>query len=66
MSSKFWIVGGEYRDTSFAELIDGTSTLAGPFRCYEDALAQWKRIVHSTTSNATARFTIAQETARRG
>jgi hypothetical protein len=64
MASKFWIVGGEYRDTSFAELIDGTSTLAGPFRRYEDALAQWKRIVHSTAGNATSRFTIAEETRR--
>lgn len=64
MSHRFWIVGGEYRDTSFRELVTGTQTLAGPYSHYEDALSQWKRLASATRADACSRYTIAQETAR--
>lgn len=64
MTTKFWIVGGEYRDTSFSEIVTGTQCLDGPFPTYETALSQWRRMAGETRSNACARYTIAQETAR--
>ena len=27
----YWVVGGEYRDTSFRELCDGSAQAVGPF-----------------------------------
>lgn len=64
MSNRFWIVGGEYRDTSFDEIVGGTQRLTGPFPSYEAALAQWRRIATESRCDACTRYTIAQETAR--
>lgn len=63
MKTKFWIVGGEYRDTDFLEIRQGTESLSGPFPSYADALSEWRRLATETRSNACARFTIACETA---
>ena len=38
MRTKYWIVGGEYADTSFDRLLDGTAEIKGPFASRETAL----------------------------
>ena len=65
MNTQFWIVGGEYDDTAFTRLRPGTQTVQGPYPCYDDALARWKRITHDTKGNAHIRYAIAQETLTR-
>lgn len=60
-SNRFWVVGGEYKDTRFNEVKDGTSQVFGPFDSYEKARAKWQAAVESTRSNAYMRFTIARE-----
>jgi hypothetical protein len=38
MIQEFWVVGGAYRDASFADLHDGSGELYGPFASYDEAL----------------------------
>ncbi len=59
--SKFWVVGGEYKDTEFSELIDGATQLVGPFRSYEQAHQVWRRKAEATRGNAYVRYSIARE-----
>ncbi len=47
------------------QLRPGTQTVQGPYPCYDDALARWKRITHDTKGNAHIRYAIAQETLKR-
>lgn len=58
---RFWIIGGEYTDTRFESLIDGTERLIGPFAEHREARAVWDRVAAETRSVCTARFTIVQE-----
>ncbi|MEQ9815695.1 MAG: DUF4170 domain-containing protein [Azospirillaceae bacterium] len=64
MTQRFWIVGGDYSDTSFRDLKPGSQTLAGPFADYDRALSQWRQLAEASRHNATARYTIAVEQAR--
>ncbi len=61
---RFWIVGGEYDDTSFTTLVQGTERLLGPFRTRGEAERAWREVSQNTRSFALARFTIATETVR--
>jgi len=61
MRSKYWIVGGEYHDTTFDRIIDGTEQLIGPFPCRDEAMDEWKKLATETRSNCLARYTIAEE-----
>jgi len=31
MEGKYWVIGGQYADTSFDDMLDGTGRIAGPF-----------------------------------
>ena len=62
--SKYWIVGGEYSDTAFDRLVEGTERVFGPFPSREQALDEWRRLAAETRSNCHARYTIAEEMAR--
>lgn len=43
MSDKrFWVVGGEFTDTTFTELIPGTQERYGLFSSYDNAYKEWK------------------------
>ena len=61
MSKKFWVIGGEYTDTRFSQLIDGTGRMFGPFNEHQEARAVWTQIASETRSICTARYTIVQE-----
>ena len=58
---KYWIVGGEYTDTAFERLVEGTERVVGPFASRELALRIWRRLATETRSNCHARYTIAVE-----
>lgn len=60
-TQKFWVVGGHYTDTRFAELETGTSEVIGPFHDYDMARKAWRERAMATKSCASTRFTIARE-----
>ena len=55
---QYWVVGGSYRDLSFAALEDDSGTLHGPFRTYADALACWRQHSSNTRSKASVRYSV--------
>ncbi|MBX6322007.1 MAG: hypothetical protein IRY94_09290 [Rhodospirillaceae bacterium] len=57
----FWVVGGEYTDTDFARLVEGTGQVYGPFDSYEEARAVWERQSLATRCRALMRFAIARD-----
>ncbi|MBM3491549.1 MAG: hypothetical protein FJX68_14100 [Alphaproteobacteria bacterium] len=61
MRQKYWIVGGEYTDTRFERLIEGSERPMGPYASREVALGTWRRLAADTKANCHARHTIAEE-----
>jgi hypothetical protein len=65
MATRYWIVGGEYRDAGFRDLVPGTETMAGPFEDERRARDEWTRLTCSPgTCPATTRYGIAAEPIR--
>lgn len=64
MRTKYWIVGGEYSDTSFDRLLDGTAEVKGPFATRESAMDEWRRLASATKASCHTRYTIAEELSR--
>ena len=60
-NSRYWVVGGEYRSLDFAEVVDGTQRLIGPFEARDAAEHSWREVSEAHRANCTMRFTIAQE-----
>ena len=58
---RYWVVGGEYLDTRFAELKAETAQIFGPFVSYDSARARWRTAAEATRSNACMRFAIVSE-----
>ncbi len=55
----YWVVGGEYTDTSFAEIAGGgAETRLGPFAAYDEAKAEWARRAWATVDDAHTHFRI--------
>ncbi len=65
MDTRFWVVGGEYTDTSFNELVSGSERVMGPYSDRDAALVAWRRVAEETRGDCYARFTVAEEPARR-
>lgn len=60
--SQFWVVGGEYTDTSFTRLAPGkTEERIGPFARYQDAYDAWLVRARATIDDATVRYRIVEE-----
>ena len=57
---KYWVVGGEYANSNFDSLKEGTGIVAGPYYLKDDALAEWKRLSEAAGS-AMMRYSIAEE-----
>jgi len=61
---KYWVVGGEYTDTSFHEIVGGGGeTWSGPFDRLKDAEAQWSRLSWAHVDNCNARYRIVEAAA---
>jgi hypothetical protein len=57
----FWVVGGEYTDTRFAEIVGGgAERRIGPFATYDDAKAEWARRAWASVDDAHARWRIEE------
>ena len=61
---RFWVVGGEYADTSFRALTQGHATVTGPFVSEEEAKAAWRDLYERQPGSALTRFSIVQENLR--
>lgn len=58
----FWVIGGQYTDTRFAEIAGGGGEARlGPFQTYEEAKAEWARRAWATVDDAHARWRIEEE-----
>ncbi len=58
MSKQFWVIGGEYADTSFQQVVNGGAQALGPFRSYDEALEAWRAVALETRPYAHMRYTI--------
>ena len=62
MMARYWVVGGEYTDTSFTALVPGAvEERHGPFETYKEAYQIWEGRARQTIDHATIRFRIMQE-----
>jgi hypothetical protein len=60
--AKYWVVGGEYADTSFRRLAAGVKEeRLGPFKSYREAYQAWQARARATIDDATVRFRIVEE-----
>ena len=61
---RYWVVGGEYTDTSFKTLAPGKrEERVGPFAKYADAYAAWSARARATIDDATVRYRIIADEA---
>ncbi|WP_343560321.1 DUF4170 domain-containing protein [Kiloniella sp. b19] len=56
--AQFFVVGGEYKDTSFADVISGEEKWFGPFADYASAKAEWSKYAWKTVDECTMRYRI--------
>lgn len=61
MTRKYWVLGGEYRDCRFDEVVPGTEEIAGPFPDLKRARTEWTRLTFRDRLPATTRYVIAEE-----
>lgn len=61
MGNRFWVIGGEFENTAFDKVLDGTQRVVGPFRDHGEAKRAWEALATETRSICNARFTIVRE-----
>lgn len=64
VAQRFWVVGGEYADTSFRSLTGDTPMVAGPFDSEAEAKTVWRGLYERRPCSALTRFSIVQENLR--
>ena len=58
----YWIVGGQYQSTDFAEMAEGhEETRIGPFETYGQARKEWARLSWVGVDNAYLRYFIRKD-----
>ena len=65
MTHRFWVIGGEYRDCQFDEVVPGTEEISGPFPNAVQARTEWQRLALRDHLGATTRYVITQEAIQR-
>jgi putative intracellular protease/amidase len=59
---RFWVIGGEYRDAQFRDLMPGkTVERHGPFASRAEARAKWAALAMATVDSAQTRYHIERE-----
>ena len=61
MAQKYWVIGGEYRDCQFDEVVPGTEEISGPFPSPIRARTEWQRLTFRDRLCATTRYVITHE-----
>jgi Domain of unknown function (DUF4170) len=63
--SNYWVIGGEFTDTTFRKLAPGAAEeRLGPFRTYREAYQAWQARARATIDDATVRFRIVDDHGR--
>ena len=65
MGQRYWVLGGEYRNCQFDEIVPGTEEISGPFPDTKRARTEWTRLTFRDRREATTRYVITQEAMRR-
>ena len=55
---QFWVVGGEYTDTTFHDVVHGDEAWFGPFETYDAARAEWAKHAWQNVDDAHVRYRI--------
>ena len=55
---QFWVVGGEYTDSRFRDLVGGSEEWIGPFPDYEAAKEEWAKHAWRSVDSCTVRYRI--------
>ena len=61
MGQRYWVIGGEYRNCRFAEIVPGTEEISGPFPDELRARTEWQRLTFRDRCGATERYSICVE-----
>jgi len=61
MGQRYWVIGGEYRDCQFDEVVPGTEEISGPFTDSTRARTEWQRLTFRDRLGATTRYVITHE-----
>ena len=61
MSHRYWVIGGDYRDCQFDEIVPGTEEISGPFPDPTRARTEWQRLTFRDRLGATKRYVITHE-----
>ena len=61
MGQRYWVLGGEYRDCRFDEVVPGTEEISGPFPSPTRARTEWQRLTFRDRLGATKRYVITHE-----
>ena len=61
MGQRYWVIGGEYRDCQFDEVVPGTEEISGPVPDAMRARTEWQRLTFRDHIPATTRYVITQE-----
>ena len=61
MGQRYWVLGGEYRNCRFDEIVPGTEEISGPFPDPNRARTEWTRLTFRDRLGATTRYVITQE-----
>ena len=64
MGQRYWVIGGEYRDCQFDEVVPGTEEISGPFPDALRARTEWQRLTFRDRCGATQRYSICVEPER--
>ncbi len=62
MPSRWWVIGGEYSDTRFTQVLPGTEEEhLGPFSNYDEAKTVWQSKAWATVDSCNRRYKILEE-----
>ncbi len=61
MGQRYWVIGGDYSDCEFKNLMPGTEKISGPFKDKLRARMEWQRLTFRDGCCATERYHIAVE-----
>ena len=61
MGQRYWVIGGEYRDCQFDEVVPGTEEISGPFTDPVRARTEWQRLTFRDRTMATTRYIVTLE-----
>ena len=45
----FYVIGGEFTDTSFEEVLTRSNQIHGPFRSHDEAMSKWRALSFQST-----------------